>query len=162
MQFLKWIGIAVATVAALALIAGQFGLLAGTTPDGLGVHQGRLKPPSPNPNSVSSQALLWSDHPQREYAEIAPLALRGDGPASIATLQRLLQAEPGVTIVDSRADYLYVQYTSRLMKFVDDVEFWFDPAHAVIQVRSSSRLGRSDFGVNRRRIETLRKKLAAS
>ena len=78
----------------------------------------------------------------------------------MARLNALLQAEPGATIVDSRIDYLRVQYTTRLMKFVDDVEFWFDPVQGVVQVRSASRVGRNDFGVNRRRIEQLRDKLA--
>jgi len=48
------------------------------------------------------------------------------------------------------------------MKFVDDLEFWFDADSGVIQVRSASRVGRSDFGLNRRRIEDLRARLAAS
>jgi len=48
------------------------------------------------------------------------------------------------------------------MKFVDDAEFWFDPASGMIQLRSSSRVGSRDFGVNRQRIEALRERLAAS
>lgn len=162
MQIIKWIGIGVVAVAALALLAGQRGLLKGTPPGDLGVHEGKLKRPSATANSVSSQALLWPAHPQREDADIAPLALRGDGPATMAKLKALLQSLPGATIVDSRADYLYVQFTTRVMKFVDDAEFWFDAENGVIQVRSSSRVGSRDFGVNRQRIEALREKLAAS
>ncbi|MBK7675470.1 MAG: DUF1499 domain-containing protein [Candidatus Accumulibacter sp.] len=162
MRIFKWIGASVALFAALVLFAGQLGLFQGTQPDDLGVRDGRLKPPSKTANSVSSQARLWPDHPQRETAWIAPLALRGDGPATMTRLKALLQAQPGVSIVESRADYLYAQYTTRLMKFVDDAEFWFDPAHGVIQVRSSSRVGRHDFGVNRQRIEALRERLATS
>jgi uncharacterized protein (DUF1499 family) len=48
------------------------------------------------------------------------------------------------------------------MKYVDDAEFWFDPAAGVIQVRSASRLGKSDLGVNRERIESIRHKLGSS
>jgi uncharacterized protein (DUF1499 family) len=88
--------------------------------------------------------------------------VHGDGLASIARLQVLLQADPAVTVVESRSNYLYAQYTSPLMKFVDDVEFWYDARNGVIQVRSASRLGRNDFGANRRRIEALREQLAAS
>ena len=160
---LKWLGIGAAVVAVLLWISGQLGLLAGTPPSNLGVRDGRLARPSATPNSVSSQARLWPDHPQGEYADIAPLALlRSDGPATIAKLKTLLATEPGATLIDSRAYYLYVQYTTRLLKFVDDVEFWFDPANKVIQVRSASRIGRSDFGVNRQRIEALRQRLATS
>ena len=67
---------------------------------------------------------------------------------------------PGAKVVESRDDYLYVQFSTRLMKFVDDAEFWFDPAAGVVQVRSASRLGRKDFGVNRERIESIRQALA--
>ncbi|SBT03076.1 conserved exported hypothetical protein [Candidatus Accumulibacter aalborgensis] len=161
-QIIKWMGIGVAAIAALALVAGQLGLLKGTPPSDLGVREGMLKRPSASANSVSSQALLWLAHPHGEDAHIAPLALRGDGPATMARLKALLQALPGATIVDSRADYLYVQFTTRVMKFVDDAEFWFDAENDVIQVRSSSRVGSRDFGVNRQRIEALRERLAAS
>jgi uncharacterized protein (DUF1499 family) len=162
MQIVKWIAMTFAALAMLALLAGQFGLFAGSPPGDLGVREGKLKRPSDTANSVSSQALLWPGHHQREEAQIAPLALRGDGPTTLATLSALLQADPGATLVDSRVDYLRVQYTTRLMKFVDDVEFWFDPVQGVLQVRSASRVGHNDFGVNRRRIERLREKLAAS
>ena len=110
--------------------------------------------------NVSSQARLWPDHPQRDYADIAPLSLRGDGAETIVRLQALVHSEPGASIVESRPDYLRAQFTTRLMKFVDDVEFWFDPAAGVIQVRSASRVGRKDFGVNRQRVERLRARLA--
>lgn len=162
MQIVRWIGIGFATIAVLALLAGQIGLFRGTPPGDLGVHAGKLKQPSETANSVSSQALLWAGHAQREQAHIAPLAVRGDASTTMARLQALLQAQPGVSIVDSRSDYLYVRYETRFMKFVDDVEFWFDAGSGVIQVRSASRLGRKDFGVNRRRIEDLREKLATS
>ena len=162
MQIFRLIAIGVTVIAALVLLAGQLGLLKGTPPGDLGVREGKLKRPSATANSVSSQARLWPAHPQREDADIAALALRGDGPATIAKVKALLQSLPGATIVDSRADYLYVQFTTRVMKFVDDVEFWFDAENGVIQVRSSSRVGSRDFGVNRQRIEALREKLAAS
>ena len=65
-------------------------------------------------------------------------------------------------IVKSEADYFYAQYTTPLMKFVDDVEFWYDPVAQVVQVRSASRIGQSDLGVNRKRIEAVRAALASS
>jgi uncharacterized protein (DUF1499 family) len=65
----------------------------------------------------------------------------------------------GAEIVKREPGYLYVQFTTRLMKYVDDAEFWFDPDKQVIQVRSASRLGKSDLGVNRERIEFIRQKL---
>lgn len=62
----------------------------------------------------------------------------------------------------SEPDYLYAQYTTPLMKYVDDVEFWFDPVKGAVQVRSASRIGQSDLGANRKRIEAVRAALAAS
>ena len=62
-------------LAALILIGARFGLFAGQPPGDLGVTDGRLKPPSPTRNSVSSQAALYPEHPQRDYAQIAPLEL---------------------------------------------------------------------------------------
>lgn len=146
-------------LAAAVLAAAQWGAFAGHPPQGLGVHDGRLAPPSDTPNSVSSQAQNWADHPQQRSAQIAPLALRGSGEQTIATLARLVAAMPGATVVESRADYLRVEFQTRWMHFVDDAEFWFDPAAGVIQVRSASRLGYGDMGVNRARIESIRRKL---
>ena len=158
---LVWALGVVACLAVLLVVAGQIGLLQGTAPASPGVREGRLKPPSATPNSVSSQAALYPEHAMRGYAQIAPLALRGDGAASLARLRRLIEAMPGAKIVKSEPDYLYAQFTTRLLRFVDDAEFWFDPAAGAIQVRSASRLGRKDLGVNRERIEAIRAQLAA-
>lgn len=162
MVIAKWILITIVVLVLGAIAAGQLGLLKGSPPSDLGVRDGRLKAPSKTPNSVTSQAALYPDHPQRAYASIAPLALNGDGPATLAKIRAIVQATPGAEVVKSEPDYLYAQYTTRLMKYVDDVEFWVDPANGVVQVRSASRLGKSDLGANRKRIEALRAALAAS
>ena len=161
MTILKWLFIATAALLTLGLLAGQLGLLQGTAPTDLGVQGGKLKAPSNTPNSVSSQADLWPGHAMQASARIAPLALVGDGPATLARLQALVQATPGAMVVSQRPDYLYATFTSRLMKYTDDVEFWFDPAAGVVQVRSASRLGHGDMGANRNRIEALRQGLMA-
>jgi uncharacterized protein (DUF1499 family) len=147
-------------VLALAVLAlAQFGLFSGKPPGDLGVKDGRLKPPSTTDNSVSSQADLHPTHPMRDAARIAPLPA---GPAGtpLAPLKALLAAMPGARIVEDRPDYLRVEFTTRLMHYVDDAEFWFDPAAGVIQVRSASRVGQKDLGVNRARIEALRRQLS--
>ena len=149
---------AIVVVAAPVVVvaAGQLGLLRGKAPDDLGVREGRLKRPSFTPNSVSSQADLYADHPMRDYARIAPLPAGADGAAALARLRRVVEAMPGATVVDAKPDYLYAQFETRALRFVDDVEFWYDPAAQVWQVRSASRVGRKDFGVNRQRIEAIR------
>ena len=162
MLIVKSILIVVAIVLVAVLAVGQAGLLKGKEPDQLGVRAGRLKPPSPTPNSVSSQAALYLEPGQRSSATIEPLPLRGSGPETIAKLKAIVGSMAGAAVIRSEPDYLYAQYTTRLMKYVDDVEFWFDPAKKVIQVRSASRLGSRDFGVNRSRIEAIRLRLAGS
>ncbi len=161
MLLLKWLVIALLALALAAVLAGQLGLLAGRMPSDLGVKDGRLKPPSFTENSVSSQAALHPEHPMRAYADIAPLPLRGDGATTLARLSSLLQTMPGVQLVQDAGDgYLYAQCTTQLMKYVDDLELWFDPTNQVVQVRSASRVGRKDFGANRARVEALRAGLA--
>jgi uncharacterized protein (DUF1499 family) len=161
---LKMLGWGLALVVALAaalLVAARLGAFAGREPGDLGVRDGRLKPPSPTRNSVSSQAGLYPDHPMREYATIAPLAPRGDASATMAALRRVIEAMDGARIVEARDDYLRATFQTRWMGFVDDAEFWFDPAARVVQVRSASRVGRGDMGVNRARVESIRRRLAA-
>jgi uncharacterized protein (DUF1499 family) len=140
----------VIAVVILALLAGRLGWLSGRQPQGLGVTEGKLKRLPKTPNCVSSQADLW------KYARIEPIALQGDGPATIAKLAAVIEAMPGAKLVERKPDYLYAQFTTSMMKYVDDLELWFDPQTKVVQVRSASRVGRKDFGVNRARVEAIR------
>ena len=163
MTIVKWLFIVLAALALAAVVAGQLGLLRGKMPADLGVHDGLLKPPSTTENSVSSQAALHPAHPMHEQAAIAPLALRGgDGPATLARIKAIVSTTSGATVVTSAPDYLYTQFETRWMKYVDDVEFWFDPKANVVQVRSASRVGRGDLNANRQRIEAIRARLAGA
>jgi len=147
-------------LALLGLAAGRLGMLAGKAPADLGVREGRLKAPSTSPNSVSSQAALWPGHPQLAYASIAPLAVAGDAAAAMAKVRSVVESTPGARVVQANGDYLRAEFTTPLMRYTDDVEFWFDSAAGVVQVRSASRLGESDIGANRARVEALRARLA--
>ena len=141
----------------IAVIAVHSGMLGGSRPADIGVSNGRLKPPSPTRNSVSSQAALYPAHPQRAYADIKPLPIKhGSAAASLQTLAAVLASMPGTRVVEQRPGYLHAEAETRWMKFVDDLEFWANPALGVIELRSASRLGREDFGVNRERIEAIR------
>ncbi len=77
-------------------------------------------------------------------------------------LRTIIEGTPNTRIVETRPDYLYAEYTSTLIGFVDDVEFYFPPNAKIIHVRSASRLGHSDLGVNRKRVESIRARLAQS
>lgn len=154
---MKLFSIALPVLLGVGLLAAQGGALRGTQPTDLGVKDGRLKAPSLTRNSVSSQAALYPDHPQTTYAKIEPLPLKnGDAAASFLALTSALQLVQGITVVDQRPDYLYAQAETRWLKFVDDLEFWVNPAAGVVELRSASRLGREDFGANRQRIEAVR------
>jgi uncharacterized protein (DUF1499 family) len=159
MSVLRWSVVVLAALVMLVALAGQLGWLRGRTPNDLGVRDGRLKRPSTTPNSVTSQAELWPDDPMRDYARIGSLPASGGAQASIARVRAAVERMPGATVVDQRDDYLYAQYETRALRFVDDVEFWYDPAAQAIQVRSASRIGRKDFGVNRARVEAIRQQL---
>lgn len=71
-------------------------------------------------------------------------------------LRQIVNAMPRTRVVATTDDYLHVEFTSALLRFVDDVEFRVDVDAGVIHVRSASRVGRYDFGVNRRRVEAIR------
>jgi uncharacterized protein (DUF1499 family) len=148
--------LAIAILALVLLVAGQAGFLSGRDPGDLGVKEGKLKRPSKTENSVTSQADLWADHPMQAYASIAPIKITGDGHLEMAKILGILQAMPRTTIVTEDSGYIYAQCTTRLLKFTDDVEFYLDKPAGVIHVRSASRMGRKDFGVNRARVEQIR------
>ena len=116
---------------------------AGEPPQNIGVQDGRLTACPDSPNCVAS---FESD---AEHG-IQPLQ------ANLLQVERVLLGLVEANIVESRDGYLYAEFTSRLMRYVDDVEFLEDSTAGVIHVRSASRLGYSDLGVNRKRIENIR------
>ena len=156
MKFVGMLLVLVLAVGAALVLAGQLGFLTGQAPTDLGVHGGRLKPPSNTPNSVSSQADLYPDHAQRAYASIAPLAFQGSGEAAMLQLTDVLKNTPLCKLLSQQADYLYAECSTAVLHFTDDVEFWLDTKAGVIQLRSASRLGKGDLGANRARMEKIR------
>ena len=127
------------------------GLFSGSRPTNLGFNVGKFAPPSWKPNCVSS-TVEKSD--EKHY--IAPLAYTGDGASAWKKLTGIVKNSPRASIVNENANYLYAEFKSAGMGYVDDVEFALDEKTGVIQVRSASRLGVRDLGVNRKRVETIR------
>jgi uncharacterized protein (DUF1499 family) len=123
-------------------------------PANLGVRGGRLAPCPDTPNCVCTQA---ADDAHR----IEPLAHDGTPEEAMTRLKAALSALPRTRIVTETPDYLHAESTSLLFRFVDDVEFLLDRERKVIHFRSASRVGRSDLGVNRRRMEALRRAFRA-
>jgi uncharacterized protein (DUF1499 family) len=128
--------------------------LSGRRPDNLGAKGGRLAPCKRSPNCVSSQA----DPSDREHS-IAPIAFRGTTVEAMVAAKRAIESMERSSIVREERGYMYAEFRSRLLGYVDDLELVFDEKAGVFHVRSASRLGRRDFGVNRKRVEALRRLL---
>lgn len=127
-------------------------MLSGKRPDNLGVTNGRLAPPKRTPNCVSSQA-----DPADAQHYIAPLAFKGTVVEAMVAARRAVDAMERSRIIHEESGYVYAEFRSKLLGYVDDVELLFDDEAGVFHVRSASRLGRRDFGVNRKRVEALRR-----
>lgn len=158
MLFLKrFFFIAVALIAVAGLVAaieyfgGQpMGLFSGSRPANLGFVGGKFAPPSWKPNCVSSTVEKNDKH----YIE--PLAFSSSSTDAWNKLVGLVKNSQRTTVVTEKRDYLYAEFKSAGLGYVDDVEFALDANANLIHVRSASRLGIRDFDVNRKRIETIR------
>ncbi len=129
-------------------------MFSGKRPNYLGVKDGRLARCKSTPNCVSSQA----DAADGAHF-IAPIRFKGAAPAGMTALRQAVEGMERATVIRQEANYLYAEFRSRLMRYVDDVEFMFDEKAGLIHVRSASRLGIRDFGVNRARVEALRSRI---
>jgi uncharacterized protein (DUF1499 family) len=122
----------------------------------LGVSNGKLAVCPDSPNCVSSQAQAEDTH----YIE--PIVLKGSSVEAHDKVLTVLESLKRVKVVVNEADYIHAEFTSAIFRFVDDVEFLFSEERSgevVIDIRSASRVGHSDFGVNRKRMEAIRSKL---
>ena len=122
---------------------------AGGVPPGLGVRDGRLAACPTSPNCVASQE---GDPDHR----IEPLNYTGSRAAALERLAQVVAAQPRTRIVSRSDDYLHAESRSLVFRFVDDLEFYLPAAQPRIEMRSAARSGWFDFGVNRRRLETIR------
>jgi len=118
-------------------------------PSDLGAVEGRLARCPDSPNCVCSQD-------DRESHLIQPLEYQGDGEAAWERLVGLLKNRPRTEIIERTETYLHVEFTTPVLRFVDDGEFLLDEEDHVIQVRSASRVGHSAMAKNRERMEKIR------
>ena len=130
------------------------GLFSGSRPTNLGINAGKFAPPSWKPNCVSS-TVDKSD----EKHFIAPISYSGSSADAWKKLVAIVKASPRAKVVNENANYLYAEFKSAGLGYVDDVEFALDEKAGVIQARSASRLGVRDFDVNRKRVEAIRAQL---
>lgn len=129
--------------------------LTGRRPADLGPQGGRLQPCPQKPNCVCSDD-------QDGAHRVEALRLAKPAPAAWQAAQAAVRALPRTRVVAASDDYLHAECTSALLGFVDDLELHLREGDGVIAVRSASRLGYRDFGVNRKRVETLRLALRAA
>lgn len=127
------------------------GSLLSREPGPVGVVGGRLLDCPESPNCVNSQAQASDD----EHA-IAPLAFEGDPDEAFARLLALATEDDGAELLAREGDWVHLVYRTRFLRFADDVELLLDREAGVVHVRSASRVGYSDLGANRKRIEALR------
>ena len=125
-------------------------LLSGCAATGTDNMTDRLKPCPASPNCVCSDddGMLHN---------IAPLKVSEDIASTWQTLVEILQQDKQFTVLTNDTNrYLRGEARTSILRFVDDVEFQARPDEGVIAMRSASRLGFSDLGANRRRMERLR------
>ena len=108
-----------------------------------------LSPCPGTPNCVSSQE-------KNSQHSIQPITFEGSLELAKERLYRVINSMRGTRIITQDVLYWHAEFTTQLLRFIDDVEFYFDGSQSLIHVRSASRQGYWDLGVNRRRVETIR------
>jgi uncharacterized protein (DUF1499 family) len=131
----------------LGVILVAFSIASRKQPE-LGLINGQLRPCPATPNCVCSEHRV-------EGAYIEPLSYTSVAADAWAEIKRVISKTDGVVITEE-ADYLRAVYQTPLLRYIDDVEFRQDKNNQLIHVRSASRVGQSDFGANRKRVEKIR------
>lgn len=152
-------GLVIAVLAGTFIVfAGGFamGWMSNTKPDNLGIRDGSLAPCPESPNCVSSQ----TDVPEKKVDSISfdDLGVQSAEDAK-SKLESVIGEFPRTSIITNEADYLHFEFRSMIFRFVDDLEVQIDAGTQVVHFRSASRVGHSDMGANRSRVEAILKKL---
>lgn len=125
-------------------------LLTACSTEGEPITMAEIRECPSSPNCASSVAT-------DEGHRVAPLSYRGSGEEALVRLKAVVSAMPRTELVGEEEGYLHYVVTTRLIRFKDDMEFGLADEEGRIDVRSASRVGHSDMGVNRKRIEEIRK-----
>ena len=116
--------------------------------EGLGVNDGKLAPCPDTPNCVSTQADAGDSEHYMPPIELSDAV-------STDSIRELVEARARTTIIEQTDSYLHAEFRSQVFRFVDDVEFYLDKEAGLLHFRSAARMGRSDLGVNRKRMGEL-------
>ena len=126
--------------------------IANLSKSNLGVKNGKLSPLSKKPNCVSTQTEFSSKR-------VAPVKFSGEAAEFMAKVASAMASMPGAVIKQQSENYVYVVFTSKIMRFKDDVEVYLDEEEGLMHFRSASRVGYSDLGVNAKRYDAFISKL---
>jgi uncharacterized protein (DUF1499 family) len=149
---MKLIVITIITVALVSL--AMLWIANKRLPSSIGLENGQFVPCSNTPNCVSSEST-------RSDQYIKPYDISGvEHP--LALIRSIALSIPKAKIISDQENYLHITFRSKIFSFVDDAEFYYDRDKEIIQVRSAARVGYSDLGVNRKRVEWIRQQLTDS
>ena len=137
----------------LVVTGGVLAILISTTEGSVGLVGGKLRPCPDRPNCVGSQESSGD-------RRVEPIPYQTSAEEAKEAIHRAMGEVPRSRLAAESEQYLHFTVTSSLFRFVDDVEFLIDDQKKLIDVRSASRVGYSDMGVNRNRVEEIRAKLA--
>ncbi|MEK7483687.1 MAG: DUF1499 domain-containing protein [Planctomycetota bacterium] len=143
---MQWFGFAILLLV-IGFFGARYGIKAMSSAPSLGVQEGKFTPLPNRPNCVSSQTEV-------SEKKVEPLSFQGPIANARQKLLQCIQQIPTATILLQKENYIRVETRSSLLGFIDDTEFYLEEGK--IQIRASSRLGYSDFGVNRKRVDTIR------
>ncbi len=150
---MKIILIIIAVILVISLIANiSLAIKSQKMPDNLGLMDGKLRPCPDTPNCVCSEK--HSKDNKVHFTE--PVRVRSD--RKFEELKQIIVSQGG-RIISDEGNYLHATFSSRIFRFVDDVELRFDSEKKLVHIRSASRMGHSDFGVNRKRVDSIRRAL---
>lgn len=140
-----------ATVTIILFCLGSFMLLKFLSgqPEGLGLTNGRLSECPETPNCVCSQSECATH-------SIPPISFSGSTDHAWQRIRQAILSQPRTTVLVDDGSYLHAEVKSAIFRFVDDVEVHIDEDQHIIHIRSTSRVGFSDLGVNRKRVEAIR------
>jgi len=116
----------------------------------IGIVDGKFHPCPKSPNCVSTQST-------DEKHKIEPLQYNSTLEEAREKIKNIIKSLKRTKIITESDNYLHFEFRTATFKFVDDVEFYFDDKEKIIHFRSASRVGWSDMGVNRKRMEKIRK-----
>lgn len=116
----------------------------------IGITNGKFHPCPNSPNCVSSQST-------DEERKMSPLSYNTSLEDAKTRIFKIINSLKRSKIITETKDYIHIEFRTAVFRFVDDVEFFFNDSKKIVEFRSAARLGYSDLGVNKKRMENITK-----